>query len=85
LYKCWRAQLPDPELAAPPRRGMLFETPTVSAFMTLAKSIGAAKMVVLAHVFSEVSLRFDFRPFRKERYSHASNARMFDCPFCGFD
>ena len=33
----------------------------------------------------EVSLLFDFCPFRKERYSHASTARMFDCPHRGSD
>ena len=45
------AQLPDSQSASPPRRGILSDTLTVSAFTTLAKFMGAAKAVVLARVF----------------------------------
>jgi putative peptidoglycan lipid II flippase len=45
------AQLPDPAPPSAPRRGMLLDTLTVGAFTTLAKFMGAAKAVVLAHAF----------------------------------
>jgi putative peptidoglycan lipid II flippase len=49
------AQLPDPDAPSSHRRGMLFDTLTVSAFATLAKFMGAAKAVVLARAFGSAA------------------------------
>jgi putative peptidoglycan lipid II flippase len=49
------AQLPDPDPPSARRRGMLFDTLTVSCFATLAKLMGAAKAVVLARAFGSAA------------------------------